>query len=728
MQTFKVGQAPWETQQQSFPVGSAPWEQEQPKPESDMGYIKRVASQYMQGAKDVMGAVQTGADAIQQNDGSFFGNLKTGAQLARTGLRTAGAVAHTAFSPILEAPGIKQLTEAVAGRVAETPIVSDVIKSGMELAQKYPNAARDVRDIFDIVTLSAGKAAEAPVKNELTAIGQDVRGTLQDVLTPSEQSIQNKVIDLFQKSIKPTAKKTMGQAEKYNNDVLNALRTIKANVNDLNIIDETGEIAAGRLPQSINELAQGLEQTKSLVFKQYDDLAKQAGTQGVTIDARPIADEVAKVVDNKALQLTNPGVIKYAEEWATRLRSMSVLDTETTQEVIKLMNTNLDAFYRNPTYDTASRVAVDAGIANNFRKALDNAIEGATGESYQLLKNQYSALKSIENDVVRASMREARKNAKGLIDYTDMFTGGQIVGGILSLNPAMFTKGAIERGFKEYIKYLNDPNRAVKNIFEKIRLTEPEKYVPKSSTFKSATNPSVGMSISNSVRPDLVAKKMTPDKIKTIEQYLAKPQDAQNGMNAMGLMDEIGIGKADRATQNRFLQDVVTEYKAGASKWTGTTSSKPSTGTSIPTVKKPTGKEGAYGRSVNTSAGFDSGTQPIYHYSPSKFDKFDLNKTEAGSVWFTTDGEALAKGKDIGSSQGGLKHKMERYIDPKAKIGDVETDDFVNANSDSPTTLQNAGYDGIKVKQPDGSYWYQIFDPEKTLKTASQGTKKANKK
>lgn len=395
-------------------------------------------------------------------------------------IRSAGAFAGSVFSPILEAPIVKPLTEKLVGKALEIPEVNEVVTQVTELAKKYPNVAKDVQSIIDIVTLPAGSV----VSKEAGLVGKDISQATKILLTPSEEAVQKNVISLFNKSIKPTAKKTLAQGQKYENDTINALKTIKSNANQLNIEDATGEIISGRAPQTIQEFAQGLDQTKDLVFNQYDSLAKQAGTQGAIIDAKPIAEEVLKVSQNKALQLTNPDVISYAKDWSDRLRAFDILDTETTQEVIKLMNNNLQSFYKNPTYDTASKVAVDAGIANNFRKALDTAIEGATGEQYQFLKNQYSSLKAIENDVIRASMREARKNTKGLLDYSDIFTGGQMVTGIMSLNPAMFTKGAIERGLKEYIKFLNDPNRAVKNIFEKIDTGANSSFKPVSNIGK----------------------------------------------------------------------------------------------------------------------------------------------------------------------------------------------------------------------------------------------------
>lgn len=464
---------------------------------AEPNYFQRVGQQFQQAGQDIIGGIQQGAEAYQTGvqKGTFGGTLEATGGLLRSGLRTVGGITGSVFAPILEAPIIKPLTEKIVGKVVENPEVSGLIKSATELSQKYPNASKDLQNIFDIATLGYGKSVEAPVRKEIGNIASDVAQAGKIILTPSEEAVQKKVVSLFNKSIKPTAKKTLAQGQKYENDTLNALKTIKSNAPNLNILDDAGELIEGRTPQTIQELAQGLDQTKDLVFKQYDELAKRAGTQGAVINATPIAEELEKVAQSKALQLATPDVIKYAEDWSKRLRGFGDLDTETTQEVIKIMNNNLQSFYKNPSYDTASKVGVDALIANNFRKSLDNAIENATGEQYQLLKNQYSALKSIENDVVRASMREARKNSKGLIDYTDIFTGGQMIAGITSLNPAMFTKGAIERGFKEYIKFLNDPNRAIKNIFDKIDTGGSSTFNPTSETGKFLKNPKLGMSI-----------------------------------------------------------------------------------------------------------------------------------------------------------------------------------------------------------------------------------------
>lgn len=465
-----------------------------PTTASEPGYFRRVGQEFSRIGQDVISEAQRGARVFQSGtqEETFTGGLRATAGLLRSGLRTTGAVARGAFTPIFEAPGVRQVVEKVGEQALKIPGAVDIVTSIGGLVEKYPQQSRDIQDIIDIATLGGGKIAEKPLASEIRAVGSDITGATKAFLTPSEAEVQKNVIELFNRSIKPS-KKSIQKGARYENSVLNALRTIRGNADNLNIEDATGEIV-NRTPETIQELRQAVEQTKEIVFNQYDSLAKQAGKTGAVINPAPIAKELETVISNRALQLTNPEVVAYAQNWATRLSGFGELDTETAQEIIKLMNRNLDAFYRNPTYDTASKVAVDAGIANHFRKSLDSAIEGATGEQYQALKSQYSALKAIESDVIGAAARDAKRNVRGLLDYTDIFTGGQMIGGILSLNPSMFTQGAIERGFKEYLKFLNDPNRAIANIFDTLGETT-KTFNPQSALGKFIANPKVGLSI-----------------------------------------------------------------------------------------------------------------------------------------------------------------------------------------------------------------------------------------
>lgn len=451
----------------------------------------------------------------------------------------------------LGSAGLDKANTAVAGATT----------AAQTFAERNPGTAQFAKDAFNTASIVPTSLASREGVN----IARDAASISRNALTPSESALQSKLIAKFNQAVKPTAKKTETAANRFNDDIITSLKEIRQNADNLNIEDATGELVS-RAPQSLQELSQALDQTKAIVFSKYDDLAKTTDGQGVTLKLSSVADELQGVAANKALNLTAPEVVKYAETWAERLRGMDNLDIQTTQEVVKLMNKNLESFYKNPTYESASKAAVDAGIANNLRRLLDETIETATGENYQQLKRTYGALKAIESDVVRAAIRDGRKNAKGLLDYTDIFTSGQIVGGILSLNPAMFTKGALERGFKEYIKYLNDPNRVIKSIFDALD-RQDSVFTPKSATvgylneqYKDGIP--VGLSIKNSVTPEKVAQTLDLQDFRTIREYLANPADKTYFPKAQELIERIGIDKADEATQERFLLDTVTEYEA----------------------------------------------------------------------------------------------------------------------------------------------------------------------
>ena len=641
-------------------------------------YFQRIGQTFKREGEEVVGAVKEGAEAIQR------GGMGAVPGVLRAGLRPVGSVAETAFSPILEVPLVKKAVDAVVGKALENPNVNKLVSDATELAKKYPNQAKDLYDVVNIVSLGVAPKVASTVGKEVKAIGSDVAQATRIALTESEQVTQAELVKLFQKSIKPTVKKTLGQGQKYENDVVNALKTIKSNADNLNIEDATGELVS-RTPQTLSELAQALDQTKKLVFDQYDGLARQAGKGGAVIDAQPIADEVLKVAQNKALQITNPELVKYAEQWAERLQGLGQIDTQTAQEIVKNLNNSLSAFYRNPTYESATKVAIDAGIANNFRKGLDDAIEGATGQEYQALKNQYGALKAIENDVVRAATRDAKKNAKGLLDYTDIFTSGQMLGGILSLNPAMFTKGAIERGFKEWFKSLNDPNRAVGNMFDMLDASTVQPFTPESATFKFLQNPKIGNSI----------------------------EDVSKSSNAPNL------SKGAVGTQGKVLQT----YPDG---------------TPISKELQPLAQEA---RKYKSAEEFVRKQPVVYHGSRIPLKKFSNKK---GGAFFTDSMEDASgfAGTPDNVYEGYLSLKKPLVIDAKgAKWNELNTK-WGKSTQEVVANAHKEGYDGITFKNivdnaGDTADWggqstiHYVYKPEDSFINESQLTdiwNKVNKK
>lgn len=309
-------------------------------------------------------------------------------------------------------------------------------------------------------------AAEG-VRASTAKLIQETSSIVKSLVTKSEANIEKNILKSFEKGVKPNlpGKTTPTQLKNYREDVITAAKTIKGNRENLRLTDEVEGTISGELPKSLQQLSEAIEQTKKSVFTQYDDLAKQAGEAGVKVELESIGSELDTVINSKSLGITNPNAIKYAKALKERLISTGQLNTTTAQDVIQNYNNSLQAFYKNPSYDATSQVAIDAMVANRLRESIDKGITELTGQKYQTLKNQYGSLKAIERDVIKASLRDARRNIKGLIDFTDVFSGGQIVSGIVNLNPGQIASGAVQKAIAEYIKFLNNPNRAIERMF-----------------------------------------------------------------------------------------------------------------------------------------------------------------------------------------------------------------------------------------------------------------------
>lgn len=131
------------------------------------GYFESVFSEYKRIGEGIVSGIQKGAEQTQQG-----GSLNVAGGLTRGALRTVGGVAEAAFTPILEAPGVKQATEAVGSAITKIPGVDVLAQKVSELSSKYPEISKDLKNILDIATLGGGKAVEKPTGIALEKAGQ----------------------------------------------------------------------------------------------------------------------------------------------------------------------------------------------------------------------------------------------------------------------------------------------------------------------------------------------------------------------------------------------------------------------------------------------------------------------------------------------------------------------------------------------------------------------------
>lgn len=432
--------------------------------------IGQIGAQFNSGLAQYKASAPTnmgGTNAIPKDVAGLQRNIQAG----EGALGVGAGIANMAFSPL--APVFKPIGDAInaIGTFAGQHASPQATKFAMS-----PAGQTTSRVAQDVVNASTVAGALSPLKRSLPA----VKDTLSSLATrdarsgipppPSPPGASSAIIsNYYNRAVKPTisGKTTAADTAAYQTKTTQAVNTIAQNKANLSFITEDGAKESARLPQNLNEFSQSIDQTKKSIYSQYDTLAQQAGDKGATVDPASITKELQGVVDNKSLQLSHPEAAKYAQSQIDRYTKFGPIDAKTAQGVIENYNAELQAFYRNPTYNQASHVAIDAAIVKGLRSSLDDVITKSTGTKYQTLRNQYASLKTIEGDVTKAANRVARLNNKGLADYTDIFSGGDIAAGILTLNPALFAKGIAQHGIKTWFKGLNSPDKAISHMFSK---------------------------------------------------------------------------------------------------------------------------------------------------------------------------------------------------------------------------------------------------------------------
>lgn len=319
----------------------------------------------------------------------------------------------------------------------------------------------------ELIKSAKDVATGAAIEAGGQVIGLGIGKLVKDYGVPAATKLTTLVRKNIEKAIRPSAalQKTAGMAKQYYRKATEAVSSIIANKNNLRLTDETGKVVSG-LPKTLKQFSEAIQQTKQVIFKEYDELAKIATEGSATVPLSTMTKELEVIANNKVLNDMAPGAAQYAASMAKVLKKRGTYTPLEAQEAIQMLNSKLDAFYKNPSFEFSSKVQIDAMVANNLRKSLDATIGDLTGKQYQQLKNTYGALSHIEKDVARRAAVDARKNIKGLVDFSDLFSGAEVVGGILRRDPTMVGMGATTKGIAQYIKHINNPNRIVNKMFQ----------------------------------------------------------------------------------------------------------------------------------------------------------------------------------------------------------------------------------------------------------------------
>lgn len=399
-----------------------------------------------------------------------------------------GTVAKSAYETL--APAALQTGKGVEGAlksVAEDPFqILPYALMGKGAIEKVPGA-----EMIAKAPVKALKSTVEAIKSVPKKIGYEGVGIeqLKTPLTEIEKVIKfNKAVEEgVSKGIKPTTvgKPTLAKMQGFYDSAKTAVKTIAENKNNIKITDENGETVSH--PKSSAQAAQAIDQAKKIVYDKYNNMSKAAGKMGATIDVQPAVAQLQTAANDIG---KSPEIRKYAASLIPEIQELQGQSPEVIQARIQEYNQSLSGFYEGRV--SKSKAQIDASAANLLRQQLDSSIENAqdiavkqaqaqgitvdpeTIKNYQELKNQYGSLKSIEKEVNKRALVNARKAGKSVIDMTDIFTGAELAAGLITGNIAEIGGGILGRGIKEYYKAINNPDRYIERMFKTAYDTVPE--------------------------------------------------------------------------------------------------------------------------------------------------------------------------------------------------------------------------------------------------------------
>ena len=322
-------------------------------------------------------------------------------------------------------------------------------------------------------------------------------------LMPGKVSATSSAIDKpFMKAVKVGTRgiKRSGDIEKIKINARSAVESIVDNKNNLKLSDINGLISEGKLPESLDEFSQAISQTKKQIFNNYDAALKTAGKSGVTVPLRPIADEIVNAVADVHIEDLSPTVQNYGMQLAQRLEKRGSYTLTEAQDTIEALNNKLKTYFLNPTPEGLHQAVIDRAVVNNLRNSLVKAVESKTGPGYDILRRQYGNLNAIEENVTKSAIRNSGVKGGSLERIFDTFSSGDIVNGIISMNPALVAKGGFQVAARKVFSSINNPNNIIKNMFsnvDRIKNIDPAKRLLMHNLSKIA--PSVTMNSANAL-------------------------------------------------------------------------------------------------------------------------------------------------------------------------------------------------------------------------------------
>lgn len=309
---------------------------------------------------------------------------------------------------------------------------------------------------------------------------------LQNLPKDKADNFRKQAEEYINKSIKPTVKGKMSQADynRYIDDTIDVANFMDKNKWLVQYTDDAWEVVTGKLPTNMRETSEALWNLKKTLYDAYNDIAVKAWENGARVNMNKAFSQLDDLERDVSQNIANPQTKTIIDNFKKALLEYTddagTISIEDAQKLTQDFNKQLTAFFKNPNMNDVSKNSIVAQLNKWTKEAINDSIDDVLDESiakwgnmsqyYKDLKWMYGKIKTIEDEVSKRALVEARKNAKWLSQTVlDSLAWGEFTDAILTANVGKLWKSAIMKAIWKYYKYVNDPNVQLNNLFNLVQ-------------------------------------------------------------------------------------------------------------------------------------------------------------------------------------------------------------------------------------------------------------------
>ncbi len=309
---------------------------------------------------------------------------------------------------------------------------------------------------------------------------------MQNLPKDKTNSLRKEAEEYINKSIKPTVKGKMSQSDynKYIDDTLDVVDFMDKNKSVLQYTDDAWEVVNGKLPTNMRETSETLGNLKKTLYDAYNNIAVKAWEKWARVNMNKAFSQLDDLERDVSQNIANPQTKTIIDNFKKALLEYTddagTISIEDAQKLTQDFNKQLTAFFKNPNMNDVSKNSIVAQLNKWTKEAINDSIDDVLDESianwgnmaqyYRNLKWMYGKIKTIEDEVSKRALVEARKNAKWLSQTVlDSLAWWEFTDAILTANVGKLWKSAIMKAIWRYYKYVNDPNVQLNNLFKLVQ-------------------------------------------------------------------------------------------------------------------------------------------------------------------------------------------------------------------------------------------------------------------